>query len=197
VATFCVTGIREGEAVALTMASLEGTPGARRLQVAGKAGKTRAIPIEGGLEEVLEAYVTTGQARFEHHDLDHPATPLFVNVRGRGLSVHQVKYLIERLYVRAGLRARVPAGALVHALRHTFGHEGLLVVSPSARCFPTTAASPRSGAWTRTCWPAGPTTLDPRRCRLSPAGRIERWRMPLGRQVKIDGAAAHGDGWPR
>jgi integrase len=95
VATFCVTGIREGEAVALTMASLEGTPGARRLQVAGKGGKTRAIPIEGGLEEVLGAYLATRRARFGHHDLDHPATPLFVDVRGRGLSVDQVKYLID------------------------------------------------------------------------------------------------------
>jgi site-specific recombinase XerD len=64
-------------------------------------------------------------ARFEHHDLDQPAIPLFVDVRGRRLSVHQVEYLIERLYVRAGLRARVPAGALVHALRHTFATSAL------------------------------------------------------------------------
>jgi integrase/recombinase XerC len=74
---------------------------------------------------VLEAYLATRRVRFEHHDLDHPATPLFVDVRGRGLSVDQVKYLIERLYVRAGLRARVPAGALVHALRHTFATSAL------------------------------------------------------------------------
>jgi hypothetical protein len=53
------------------------------------------------------------------------ATPLFVDVRGRGLSVDQVKYLIERLYIRAGLRARVPAGALVHALGHTFATSAL------------------------------------------------------------------------
>jgi hypothetical protein len=43
---------------------------------------------------------------------------------GRGLSVDQVKYVIERLYFRDGLRARVPAGALVHALRHTFATSG-------------------------------------------------------------------------
>ncbi len=67
----------------------------------------------------------TRRARFPHHDLDHLATRLFVDVRGRGLSVDQVKYLIERLYIRAGLRARVPAGALVHALRHTFATSAL------------------------------------------------------------------------
>jgi integrase/recombinase XerC len=74
---------------------------------------------------MLEVYLATRQARFERHDLDHPATALFVDVRGRGLSVDQVKYLIERLYVRAGLRARVPAGALVHALRHSFATSAL------------------------------------------------------------------------
>jgi site-specific recombinase XerD len=36
-----------------------------------------------------------------------------------------VQYLIERLYVRAGIRAQVPAGALVHALRHTFATTAL------------------------------------------------------------------------
>jgi hypothetical protein len=39
--------------------------------------------------------------------------------------VDQVKYLIEQLYVRAGLRARVPIGTLVHALRHTFATSAL------------------------------------------------------------------------
>jgi site-specific recombinase XerD len=92
VATFCVTGIREGEAVALSMGSLEGTPGASPPAGGGQGGKTRAIPIEGGLEEVLEAYLAARRAHFEHHDLDHPATSLFVDVRGRGLSVDQVKY---------------------------------------------------------------------------------------------------------
>lgn len=125
VATFCVTGIREAEAVGLGMGSLEGTPGARRLAVVGKGSKARAIPIEAPLEEVLDAYLATRRGRFPRHDLEHPATPLFVDVRGRRLSADQVKYLVERLYVRAGLRARVPSGALVHALRHTFATSAL------------------------------------------------------------------------
>jgi site-specific recombinase XerD len=57
--------------------------------------------------------------------MNHPATPLFVDVRGKRLSVHQIRYLVEKLYVRAGIRAQVPAGALVHALRHTFATEAL------------------------------------------------------------------------
>ncbi len=125
VATFCVTGIREAEAADLTIGSIDGERGARCLQVTGKAGKTRAIPIEAGLDQVLDAYLATRLARFPDHDLDLPDTKVFVDSRGRQLSVDQVKYLIERLYVRAGLRARVPKGALVHALRHTFATSAL------------------------------------------------------------------------
>jgi site-specific recombinase XerD len=31
-----------------------------------------------------------------------------------------LQYLVEQLYRDAGIRTKVPAGALVHALRHTF-----------------------------------------------------------------------------
>jgi integrase/recombinase XerD len=80
----------------------------------------RPIPIDAALDQVLGAYQVEREQRFPDHDLSHPSTPLFVDVRGRRLTVDQVQYLIERLYVRAGIRAQVPAGALVHALRHTF-----------------------------------------------------------------------------
>jgi site-specific recombinase XerD len=125
VAAFCVTGIREAEAVALDLGSLAGEPGARHLEVVGKGGKARPVPIDPVLDGVLSGFLKERAARFPKHDLDHPATPLFVDVRGRRMSVDQVRYLIDRLYVRAGIRAQVPAGALVHALRHTFATAAL------------------------------------------------------------------------
>jgi site-specific recombinase XerD len=125
VATFCVTGIREAEAVSLDIGSLSGEPGARRLEVRGKGDKTRPIPVDALLDQVLAEYQAQRIERFPEHDLDRPATPLFVDVRGRRLSVDQVRYLIDRLYVRAGIRTQVPAGALVHALRHTFATAAL------------------------------------------------------------------------
>jgi integrase/recombinase XerD len=125
VATFCVTGIREAEASALDIGSLSGSPGARRMEVHGKGGKVRPIPIDPALESVLGAYQDERAARFPGQRLDHPSAPLFVDGRGRRMSVHQIRYLIEKLYVRAGIRAHVPAGALVHALRHTFATEAL------------------------------------------------------------------------
>jgi integrase/recombinase XerD len=124
-ATFCVTGIREAEATRLDMGSLVGEPGARRLEVRGKGNKVRPIPIDGTLDEVLEMYLREREARFPKDHLDHPSTPLFVDVRGRRMTVDQIRYLIEKLYVRAGIRAQVPAGALVHALRHTFATSAL------------------------------------------------------------------------
>ncbi len=125
VATFCVTGIREAEAVSLDVGSLAGEPGARRLEVLGKGGKTRPIPIDALLDQVLADYQLQRTERFPEHDLDRPSTPLFVDVRGRRLSVDQVRYIVDRLYVRAGIRTQVPAGALVHALRHTFATAAL------------------------------------------------------------------------
>lgn len=125
IATFCVTGIREAEAAGLDLGSLAGEASARRMEVRGKGGKVRPIPIDRTLDRVLEAYERERVARFPKHDLDHPSTPLFVDTRGRRMSVDQIRYLVEKLYVRAGIRAQVPSGALVHALRHTFATAAL------------------------------------------------------------------------
>jgi integrase/recombinase XerD len=125
VATFCVTGIREAEAAALNVGSIGGESGARHLEVLGKGGKVRPIPLDPVLEQVLDAYQKERGERFPKHDLNHPATALFVDGRGRRMNVDQIYYLVERLYVRAGVRAQVPPGALVHALRHTFATSAL------------------------------------------------------------------------
>lgn len=63
VALFLVSGIREGEAVALGMASVTGPAAARRLEVVGKGGKTRTIPTDPSLEGVLAAYLTQDDVR--------------------------------------------------------------------------------------------------------------------------------------
>lgn len=125
IATFCVTGVREAEAAALSIGSLAGEAGARRLEVVGKGRKVRPVPLDPALDDVLEVYLKQRAVRFPEERLDHPATPLFVDTRGRRMSVDQIRYLVEKLYVRAGIRASVPAGALVHALRHTFATSAL------------------------------------------------------------------------
>jgi integrase/recombinase XerC len=125
VATFCVSGVREAEAAGLSMGSLAGPAGNRRMEVVGKGRKVRPVPVDPALERVLDGYLRERSARFPKDDLDHPSAPLFVDVRGRRMTVDQIRYLVEKLYVRAGIRAQVPAGALVHALRHTFATAAL------------------------------------------------------------------------
>lgn len=125
IATFCVTGVREAEAAGLSIGSLAGEPGARRMEVRGKGNKVRPVPIDPALDQVLDVYLRERADRFPKEKLDHPSTPLFVDVQGRRMTVDQIRYLVEKLYVRAGIRASVPAGALVHALRHTFATSAL------------------------------------------------------------------------
>jgi integrase/recombinase XerD len=120
-----VTGIREAEASGLNIGSLDGDKGARRIEVRGKGGKVRPIPIDTALETVIDEYMKQRRQRFPREDVNHPGTALFVDVRAKRLTVHQIRYLVEKLYVRAGIRAQVPTGALVHALRHTFATEAL------------------------------------------------------------------------
>ena len=120
VAVYCVTGIRLAEGIALRRDSLTGPTGARRLQVTGKGKRDRSIPVQPGLESVLDRYLETRAERHGAESLDDPTAPLLVHYDGSALTRGRVHYVIEQLYRRAGLRAAVPPGALVHALRHSF-----------------------------------------------------------------------------
>ncbi len=126
VATFLVTGIRLSEAVGLDLGSLDGPIGARRLLVMGKGNKARTVPIEDTLEDLLLRYLAERIERFPQHHRDDPRQPLFVRTdNGARFTRQQVEYLVDKLYRRAGIRARIPEGALVHALRHTFATSAL------------------------------------------------------------------------
>jgi len=118
--TFCVTGIRLEELIGLDLDSVTGPAGARRLQVTGKGKKDRAIPVQPALEAVIDAYLATRAERHGEDALRDPSAPLFVHYDGSRLTRGRVQYLIDKLYRRAGIRSAVPAGALVHALRHSF-----------------------------------------------------------------------------
>ncbi|HEX8159258.1 MAG TPA: tyrosine-type recombinase/integrase, partial [Solirubrobacteraceae bacterium] len=120
VALYCVTGIRLSEGIALRLDSITGPSGARRLQVTGKGKKERMIPLQPGLEAVLERYLDSRQERHGEDALKDPAAALLVHYDNTPLTRGRVQYVIEQLYRRAGLTAAVPAGALVHALRHSF-----------------------------------------------------------------------------
>lgn len=120
IALYCVTGIRLSEGVALNIHSITGPPGARRLQVTGKGKRDRSIPIQPALEALIDDYQRTRRQRHGDDALEDPHAPLLTHYDATRLTAARVQYVVEQIYKRAGLRSAVPAGALVHALRHSF-----------------------------------------------------------------------------
>mgnify|MGYP002621349830 CR=1 FL=1 len=114
-----VTGMRSAELLGLTLGSIGGSPGDRRIQVVGKGGKTRSLPIEPGLERLIDAYLDSRMRRFGLASLPRSAA-LLVDTRNRPLRRGGLQYLVRQCYRYAGINDRVQKGTLVHALRHEF-----------------------------------------------------------------------------
>jgi integrase/recombinase XerC len=110
-------GLRLSELLALRIASLVGRPGERRVEVAGKGGRPRSVPIEPELDAVVQRYLQSRRVRFGRADA---VSPLLVDHGGAPLRRGGLQYLVRSCYRRAGIMDRVPRGAQLHALRHTF-----------------------------------------------------------------------------
>lgn len=140
--TVLVTGVRSAELLALDVGSISGPEDERRLFVrSGKGDADRSIPIEPGLEDIIDAYLHTRAERFPEQaskrrlppnprprDRFPGAAPLFVDRAGERLKRGALQYLVESAYRRAGVNSVRQRGALVHALRHTFATR--LIESP-------------------------------------------------------------------
>ncbi len=118
VVTFITCGLRLSELLDLTIRSIDGPAGDRVIGVRGKGRKERTVPLEPEVEQIIANYLETRLLRFPGRIAAD--APLFVANSGEGMRRGGLQYLIEKLYQEAGIRTRVPAGALVHALRHTF-----------------------------------------------------------------------------
>jgi integrase/recombinase XerD len=118
VVTLVTCGLRLSELLSLAISSIDGPPGDRVIGVRGKGNKERTIPLEPEVEAILVDYLESRLRRFPGRL--GTGAPLFVGNRGEAMKRGALQYLVERLYREAGIRTKVPAGALVHALRHTF-----------------------------------------------------------------------------
>lgn len=118
VVTLITCGLRLAELLSLTLRSLDGPAGDRVIGVRGKGNKERTVPLEPEVETILNQYFESRQRRFPGRIAGD--APLFVSNSGVAMKRGGLQYLIDQLYREAGIRTRVPAGALVHALRHTF-----------------------------------------------------------------------------
>ena len=118
VVTLLTSGLRLSELLDLTLRSIDGPAGDRVIGVRGKGNKERTVPLEPEVEHILTDYLESRLRRFPGRL--RPDDALFVANSGRPMRRGGLQYLVEQLYREAGIRSRVPAGALVHALRHTF-----------------------------------------------------------------------------
>jgi integrase/recombinase XerC len=110
-------GLRLSELLNLRVGSLLGRDGERWVEVSGKGGRPRSVPIEPELDAVVRRYVESRRLRFGRVG---PDEPMLVDRQGAALQRGGLQYLVQSCYRRAGVRDRVPKGAQLHALRHTF-----------------------------------------------------------------------------
>lgn len=110
-------GLRLAELCDLKVSSIDGPAGDRVLGVRGKGSKERTVPVEPEVDEIVANYLLSRVARFGRYPV---SAALFVDNHGLPIQRGGVQYLVRGIYKQAGLTAQVPAGALVHALRHTF-----------------------------------------------------------------------------
>lgn len=116
--TLVTAGLRLTELLDLQIRSFDGPSGDRVIGVRGKGNKERTVPIEPEVEAVIATYLESRLRRFPGRIADSDS--LFVSNSGEPMKRGALQYLIDALYREAGIRSRVPRGALVHALRHTF-----------------------------------------------------------------------------
>lgn len=100
------TGLRIAEALALTLADLDGST----LTVTGKGGKTRQVPLIAPVKKSIETYLAHCPFALGRND------PMFRGVKGGVLSPRIIQLRVEQLRGALGL----PPSATPHALRHSF-----------------------------------------------------------------------------
>lgn len=109
--------------------------GSAVINVKGKGGKERNVPIESALLEVIGTYMASRAGRFPQgkkrtsspkgaplSGWPHSA-PLFIGRDGERMTRGTLQSRIKRAFKRAGPDARPVPGALVHGLRHTYATE--------------------------------------------------------------------------
>ncbi len=103
------SGLRASEAVALNWEHLDFGLSLVRIE-RGKGGRQRVVPVAAAALEALSGY----REGWDLPRADREA--VFLNSRGRRLSVRSVGRILERLLHEAGLAQRIGP----HGLRHSF-----------------------------------------------------------------------------
>ena len=119
VAVMYRSGLRPGEALALTVPDLDVEAGTIRVP-ARKGGNRRTTGIDATTRRLVTAWI----ARRIQRGID-PAAPLFCTLAGEPLKAAYVRELLPRLARRAGISKRVHPLALRYANAAELAEEGL------------------------------------------------------------------------
>lgn len=121
-ATLRYTGLRCAELCSLQTGDLDLDADARRIEVVGKGGVPRVVPVAWPLRSILAAYLT------ESRPLETGSPWLFANPRSRGGGPWEGRLspgAVRGIVVRAGEAARIAGRHHPHRWRHSFATEVL------------------------------------------------------------------------
>jgi site-specific recombinase XerD len=132
--TALLAGLRADELIRANIGDIRRTDGGAVVEIRGKGGKDRRVPVENSLVEILECYLLSRSIRFPGTAMAgrsltggfaawRSTTALFVGTDGNRITRGTLQYRVLRAFRRAGIESERPRGALVHGLRHTFATE--------------------------------------------------------------------------
>ena len=107
------TGMRIGEALALTRADVDPSNGVINV-INGKNGVSRYIPLAKSLQKVIYGYSETV-------DMTDGSKPFFASsYTGRHLTYSAAKYMFAKMFRTAGIYTAQGKTPNIHSIRHTF-----------------------------------------------------------------------------
>jgi integrase/recombinase XerC len=107
-------GLRISEIVSINTKDISASLG--EAKITGKGGKQRFVFFSDEAKEAIADYLPERAARLSMAGIDEKKSALFINRRGKPISVPGVRWIISRYSERMGLGKNIHP----HALRHSF-----------------------------------------------------------------------------
>ncbi|MCL2800738.1 MAG: tyrosine-type recombinase/integrase [Treponema sp.] len=107
-------GLRISEVVSLSMNDICGSLG--EAKITGKGGKERFVFFSDETKDAISEYLPQREARLRMSGIDGRRSALFINRKGKPISIPGVRWIISRYSQHSGFGKNVHP----HALRHSF-----------------------------------------------------------------------------
>lgn len=107
-------GLRISEVVSLTMDKISSS--LEEAKITGKGGKQRYVFFSDEAKSAIAEYLPQRAARLGMTGIDGKKTALFINRKGKAISVPGIRWIISRYVKQSGLGKNIHP----HSLRHSF-----------------------------------------------------------------------------